>query len=223
MPSCRRATYSRKLFSGFLAVPVPAKGPPLPRTLRLPSRAVLRWSDMWSALTLCPWSNSAHCGRGAMFCCSPTDVCCWRHQNLMQDESSRRSGSRLKPRNFRGGNARKQERSRPKNVARRPGRYQPCRRLGRERFRHANPKPPVGPLTSTRDRIRALVRTSVVLVSPCGSGVLHRMGQRPPVLRHSQRIASIEPPLAERTPGNAIGIERPVSRCASSAIGHVRP
>jgi hypothetical protein len=99
----------------------------------------------------------------------------------------------------------------------------PCRRLGRERSRHANPKPRVGPLTSTRDRIGALVRTSVVLISPCGSGVLHRMGQRPPVLRHSQRIASIEPPLAERTPGKAIGIERSVSGCASSAIGHVRP
>src|SRR5216684_723760 len=99
---------------------------------------------------------------------------------------------------------------RPKNVARRPGRYHPCRRLGRERSRHANPKPPVGPLTSARDRIRPLVRASIVLISPCGSGVLHRMGQRPAVLRHSQRIASIEPPLAARTPAKAIGVERSV-------------
>ena len=79
-----------------------------------------------------------------MFCCSPTDVCCWRHQNLMQDESSRRSGSRLKPRNFRGGNARKQERSRPKNVARRLGRYQPLSAAWQREVPPRKPEAPGG-------------------------------------------------------------------------------
>jgi hypothetical protein len=70
---------------------------------------------------------------------------------------------------------------------------------------------------------RAPVRTFIVLISPCGSRVLHGMRQRPPVLRHSQRIASIEPPLTERTPGKVIGIERSVLACASSEIGHIKP
>jgi hypothetical protein len=68
-----------------------------------------------------------------------------------------------------------------------------------------------------------LVRTSIILISPCGSGILHRMGQRSAVLRHGQRITSIEPPLAEWTPDKIIGIERSVSGGASSAVGHVRP
>jgi hypothetical protein len=68
-----------------------------------------------------------------------------------------------------------------------------------------------------------LVRTSIVLISPCGSGVLHRMGQRSAVLRDRQRITSIEPPLAEWTPDKIIGIERSVSGRASSSVRHVRP
>ena len=72
-------------------------------------------------------------------------------------------------------------------------------------------------------RIDALVRTFIVLIGPCGSGILHGMRQRAPVLRHSQWIASIEPPLTEWTPGQVIGIERSVLGCASSAIGHIKP
>jgi len=68
-----------------------------------------------------------------------------------------------------------------------------------------------------------LVRTSIVLISPCGSGILHRMGQRSAVLRHVQRITSIEPPLTEWTPDKIIGIERSVSGGASSVVGHVTP
>jgi hypothetical protein len=68
-----------------------------------------------------------------------------------------------------------------------------------------------------------LVRTSIVLISPCGSGILHRMGQRSSVLRYGQRITSIEPPLTEWAPDKIIGIERSVSGGASSAVGHVRP
>jgi hypothetical protein len=68
-----------------------------------------------------------------------------------------------------------------------------------------------------------LVRTSIILISPCGSGILHRMGQRSSVLRYGQRITSIEPPLTEWTPDKIIGIERSVLGGASSVVGHVRP
>jgi hypothetical protein len=136
--------------------------------------------------------------------------------------------------------------------------FNPCRRLGRERSRHANRKlrrdlsptpartsgrylknPPckrdaISPKTKSNPPAQSkgarlwrkdppLVRTSIVLISPRGSGVLHRMGQRSAVLRHGQRITSIEPALTEWTPDKIIGIGRSGSGGASSAVGHVRP
>ena len=157
-----------------------------------------------------------------MFDCSPADVCCWRHQNIMHGKLGRLSGPRLNPEIFAAIPPANRNDPVRKMLLSGLVAINPCRRLGRERSRHANPKPPAGPLTSARDRVRALVRTSIVLIGPCGSGVLHGMGQRPPVLRHGQRIASIEPLLAERTPRKVIGIECSVSGCASSPIGHVR-
>lgn len=100
-PSYRRATCSRKLFSGFLAVPAPAKGPPLPRTLRLPSHAALRWLNMSSALRLCPRSRSVHLRTGCHIFPArrQTDVCmpiCRRQcRNFMHDKTGRLPGSRL--------------------------------------------------------------------------------------------------------------------------------
>src|SRR6266851_8676405 len=136
----------------------------------------------------------------------------------MRDESGRLSGSRLNPEIFVA-----EMRANRNDPVQKMLLGTPVGGLAERGPATQTRSPPVGPLTSARDRIRPLVRTSIVLISPCGSGVLHRMGQRPTVLRHSQRIASIEPPLAKRTPGKAIGVERSVSGCASSAIGHVRP
>ena len=67
-----------------------------------------------------------------------------------------------------------------------------------------------------------LIRAQIILVRPRGARILHGMWQRPPVLRHSQRIASIEPVLAERTPRKIIGVEGSVLGGAGSAIRHIR-
>jgi hypothetical protein len=126
------------------------------------------------------------------------------------------------------------ERSRHTSLKPPAGPLTPARTIGgqpRNPSRNCVPFPPKTkvdpPVSQGRPhlgaRIGPLVRTFIVLISPCGSGVLHGMRQRPPVFRHSHRIASIEPPLTEWTPGKAIGIERSVLACASSAIGHLKP
>src|ERR1700716_212032 len=57
---------------------------------------------------------------------------------------------------------------------------------------------------------------------PTRCGDFARDVATPPVLRHSQRIASIEPVLAERTPRKIIGVEGSVLGGAGSAIRHIR-
>jgi hypothetical protein len=48
------------------------------------------------------------------------------------------------------------------------------------------------------------------------------MRQRPPVLGHRRRIASIEPALTARAPRKIIDLERSAVGFANSPIGHVR-
>ncbi|MEA2793377.1 MAG: hypothetical protein QOI87_757 [Bradyrhizobium sp.] len=158
--------------------------------------------------------------------------------------SGRRSGSRLNAEIF-VAVTRKQERSSLKNVARRPSRFQPLSAAWQGEVPPRKPEAPAGPLTHPgahewplpengrylknprckRGAISPSAQSKgpIVLISPCGSGILHRMGQRSAVLRHGQRITSIEPPLTEWTPDKIIGIERSVLGGASSAVGHVRP
>jgi hypothetical protein len=67
-----------------------------------------------------------------------------------------------------------------------------------------------------------LAQTFIVLICPCGFGILHGMRQPPPVFGHNARVASIEPPLAEWASGKVFGLERSALVCAGSAIGHIR-
>ena|SRR6266404_843825 len=74
----------------------------------------------------CAHSRSASCGwvqyRPAR---QPTDVYSLATENFMHDDVGPSVRAPTQSRNFCGANARKQERSRLKNVARRPSRYQP--------------------------------------------------------------------------------------------------
>ena len=144
MPSCRRATYSRKLFSGFPVVPVPAKGPPLPRTSRLPSRAALRWSDMWSALTICPCRTPLTCGLGCNVRLLASRCLLLTTPKFYAWQIGASVRVPTQSRNFRGCTARKQERSHPKNVARQPGRYQPLSAAWQREVPLCKPEAPGG-------------------------------------------------------------------------------
>src|SRR6266404_6018400 len=135
MPSCRRATDSRKLFSGFLGVPVPAKGPPLPRT------------------PLTADGGQCFAARQPKSVAGDTKVLCKTNRAVGPGPDSNPEIFVVEMRANRNDPVRKMLLGGLVAI-------NPCRRLGRERSRHANPKPRVGPLTSTRDRIGALVRTS---------------------------------------------------------------
>jgi hypothetical protein len=72
------------------------------------------------------------------------------------------------------------------------------------------------------DRSWRSLRSFVIFVRPRCSGVWHGMRQRSAVLREGERIASIEPALAQRTAREIIRLEGKGLGFTISAIGHVR-
>jgi hypothetical protein len=78
-----------------------------------------------------------------MYGCSPADVCCWRHQILCMANLAVCPGPDSIPK-FSRRYCAQQERSRPKNVARRLGRYQPLSAAWQREVPPCKPEAPGG-------------------------------------------------------------------------------